>query len=213
MPLLSEHRDECSEWLNTMGLTECQYLPEDVYAVKAISRISSTGGVRINASLHGCVGGREHTHTSGYTTHTHTLSTYFMLYSHASHLHSSVQAEWWISPLSYTLISTYGMLWNKKVTWCIGLCAWIYLPTCLRVIVHIWQAISILTETKGAASLRCPLFSRGVGEALDGSPCIEILHPSGHSLPGPTAEGEVNLRKCDMKLSRLCIDKHTQWQY
>lgn len=29
------------------GLTESQYLPEDVYAVKAISRISSTGSVRI----------------------------------------------------------------------------------------------------------------------------------------------------------------------
>lgn len=30
-----------------MGLTECQYSPEDVYAAKAISRIRGTGGVRI----------------------------------------------------------------------------------------------------------------------------------------------------------------------
>lgn len=30
-----------------MGLTECKYLPEDVYAAKAISRISSTDGMHV----------------------------------------------------------------------------------------------------------------------------------------------------------------------
>ena len=55
--------------MNTMRLTERQYLPEDVYAVKAISRISSTGSVRIistymsglTLTLNGWVGGRDHT--------------------------------------------------------------------------------------------------------------------------------------------------------
>lgn len=73
-----------------------------------------------------------------------------------------------------------------------GRVAWIHLPACpcARVIAHTWQAvISLLTGRRGAASLRCPLFSRGEGAALGGSLCTEILHQSGCFLPGP-AEGD-----------------------
>lgn len=69
-----------------------------------------------------------------------------------------------------------------------GRVAWIHLPACpcARVIAHTWQAvIRLLTGRRGAASLRCPLFSRGEGAALGGSRCTEIRHQSVYSLPGP----------------------------
>lgn len=54
-------------------------------------------------------------------------------------------------------------------------------------IVHVCHAaISQLTGRRGAASLRCLLFSQEEAAAPGGSLCTEIRHQSGHSLPGPT---------------------------
>lgn len=115
------------------------------------------------------------TYTSCHNSHTGARSTYTAP----------------LTNLSTFWLAAYGTLWNKKkgqpVHGIVCLNTSAYMHICVCVIVHIWQAvIRLLTGRRGAASLRCPLFSREEGEVLGGSLCIEILHQSGHSLPGPT---------------------------
>lgn len=134
-----------SDWTQS-DLAECQDSPEDVYAAegyfKNLQHWQRAHHVyideRTNAKLHAWVDGREHTHTSGKTTHSlpHLFSCLFPLWSfrtcriytqggeaHIDHLHHPL---WWALHIP---ICTYGTLCNKKVALCTGLCAWIHLPT------------------------------------------------------------------------------------
>lgn len=159
---------------------------------------------RSNALLHGCVGGN--IYPSGKNTHAYAYSHTVVLAHTSCYIHTAAERPstlpmWACDDKSlcgtfHVLISTYSVLWNEKVNRYAGLSAWIHLPTRVCVIVHTWRAaIILLTGRTGAVSPRCPLFSRGVGEVLDGSPCIEILHQSVHSLPGPTEKDRLEETK------------------
>lgn len=196
--------DECFYGLSTKSFAQCQYLPEGGFAAKAISRVSSAGIIRIRCMftlmcrltlyfMHGWAWRSTHTQVGNTPQQIPSFSTYLMPYSHAVQVptppHMSLQ-RW--SALIHSLISTYSMLWNKKVTERSSkLCAWIHLPTSLCNRAYIRRAvISLLTEMRGGVSLQYPLFSRGEGVAQDGFQCTGSHRQSGCSLPGPT-EGEI----------------------
>lgn len=173
-----------------MGLTECKYLPEDVYAAKAISRISSTDGTAnrvyidgwTNASLHGRVGWREggeqttkwekFSHSSTRSKINASACASCCMFTPISHLHFPYELIMMMTFTAalYSLISTYGLLLSTKwrnaqwVHWTVNMETSADMSVCCRANTTSSKQLTYWKEG-GRESPMPPVRSRGGGSS------------------------------------------------